>query len=455
MKSQNPSKSVVQTTYPTYKDSKSPWLGKIPEHWEERRFRDIFGFSKGLNITKENLQPEGIYCVNYGEIHSKYPFELDPKKHPLKCVDEEYLKVGKKSLLNMGDFVFADTSEDIEGSGNFTYLNSQETTFAGYHTVIARPKKPEHSRFLAYVFDCITYRTQIRKKVKGVKVYSITNAILKDTAIWFPPLKEQKAIAEFLDRKTQQIDRAIALKKQQIALLQEQKQIRIQQAVTRGLDSNATLKDSGLDWIGDIPAHWEVKKLKYLVKIRYGLGQPPKELHNGLPIIRATNIERGLIVENGMLYVDPEDLPMERKPLLEKDDIIVVRSGAYTGDSARIGEAWNGAVTGYDMVLSPFDIESEFLAYSLLSNYILYSQLYLLRMRAAQPHLNAEELGETLVVVPPIKDQKEIIHNIQKLSIRLTQTIVLHQTQIQKLKEYKSTLIDSVVTGKLRVLADD
>src|SRR5690606_31452814 len=123
-----------------FKDSGVDWIGEIPEHWEVRKLRFDFNLSKGLTITKENLTDEGIPCVNYGEIHSKYGFEVNPSIHPLKFVPEDYLQTNPNSLLNNGDFIFADTSEDLEGSGNFTYLNSDEITFAGYHTVIARPK---------------------------------------------------------------------------------------------------------------------------------------------------------------------------------------------------------------------------------------------------------------------------------------------------------------------------
>ena len=135
----------TQTTfqkYPAYKDSGVEWLGEIPEHWETSRLRNVFSFSKGLTITKENLQEKGIYCVNYGEIHSKFGFEVNPEIHELKCVSEEYLLSDSSSLLKKGDFVFADTSEDIEGSGNFTYLNSDLSTFAGYHTIIGVTHNP-------------------------------------------------------------------------------------------------------------------------------------------------------------------------------------------------------------------------------------------------------------------------------------------------------------------------
>lgn len=213
------------------KDSGVEWIGKMPEHWEVKRFRNLFDFGKGLSITKENLQDEGIPCVNYGEIHSKYGFEVIPERDALKCVDSKYL-VFNNSMLNKGDFVFADTSEDIEGSGNFTYLNSSKRIFAGYHTVITRLKITAIHRYIAYYFDSLSFRNQIRNKVKGVKVFSITQSILKGTFVLLPNLKEQQQIADYLDTQTAKIDQAIALKTAHIEKLKEYKSVLINDVVT-------------------------------------------------------------------------------------------------------------------------------------------------------------------------------------------------------------------------------
>lgn len=214
------------------KESGVVWIGEIPEHWEVKRFRYVFNLGKGLTITKENLIDEGVFCVNYGEIHSKYGFELDSNIHKLKCVNEDYLLWNSNSLISNGDFVFADTSEDIEGSGNFTYLKNDDKIFAGYHTVIAKPKFEIESRFFAYEFESESFRNQIRTKVKGVKVYSITQTILKEPSLWIPPKEEQKEIVNFLDVETQKIETAISLKQQEIEKLKEYKSSLINSAVT-------------------------------------------------------------------------------------------------------------------------------------------------------------------------------------------------------------------------------
>lgn len=176
--------------YDDYQKTHIHSVEKIPCGWNILRFHDVFSFSKGLNITKENLQEDGIPCLNYGEIHSKFGFELRPEIHSLKCVDEKYLKNNKKSILRFGDFIFADTSEDYEGAGNFTYLNSEDEIFAGYHTLICRLKIGVNERYLAYVVDSEAFRLQVRRAVKGVKVFSITQGLLKHTKLWLASEEE-------------------------------------------------------------------------------------------------------------------------------------------------------------------------------------------------------------------------------------------------------------------------
>lgn len=215
------------------KNSGVEWLGDVPAHWEIIKNKYILEFSKGLTITKENLINDGIPCVSYGEIHSKYGFEVNPGKHFLKCVSEEYLENNDHAYLKNGDFVFADTSEDVKGSGNFTYLNSNLPVFAGYHTIVARPNlRKVLPRFLAYVFDSNAHRNQIRAMVKGVKVFSITQAFLKNTFSWLPSKKEQTAIAEYLDNETAKIDRLCDTVNQTIGRLKEYRTALITQAVT-------------------------------------------------------------------------------------------------------------------------------------------------------------------------------------------------------------------------------
>lgn len=218
------------------KDSGVEWLGEVPRHWKLLQTRHIFNFGKGLTITKENLSDEGIPCINYGEVHSKYGFEFNPSDNPLKCVSYDFIESNKNCLLNKGDFIFADTSEDLEGSGNFSHLNQEAVVFAGYHTIIAKPKNGLNHRYLAYMIDSQAYRGQIRAEMKGVKVYSVSQGVLKSRLAWLPPIEEQDEIVKLLDEKSSKIDKLIAKQKLLIEKLKNHRTSIISHAVTGKID---------------------------------------------------------------------------------------------------------------------------------------------------------------------------------------------------------------------------
>ena len=208
---------------------------------ETSRFRYLFSLQKGLSITKADLKDEGVPCVSYGEVHSKYGFEVNPEMHKLKFVDKDYLTSSPKALLEYGNFIFADTSEDIAGSGNFTYLNSHASVFAGYHTIIARSRKSLNYRYIAYYFDSSLFRSQIQREVNGVKVYSITRSILNRTTIKLSNDVEQANIVQQLDKQCSTVDRLISLTNNEINYFSEYRTRFISAAVTGHFDARSIM----------------------------------------------------------------------------------------------------------------------------------------------------------------------------------------------------------------------
>lgn len=216
------------------KESGIDWIGQIPEGWGITKFKYFLDTNKGLTITKESLIEDGIPVINYGQIHSKYGKSVNTDRDELPQVSANYLKF-KQSLLKPGDFVFADTSEDIDGSGNFsTRIDDNGELFAGYHTIKAKLKNAlEHDfRYFMHYFDSLAFRKQVQNKVSGIKVYSITQSILQETCLILPSLYEQQQIATFLDKKTEQINQMIAIKKEQIENINKQRQTLIYDYVT-------------------------------------------------------------------------------------------------------------------------------------------------------------------------------------------------------------------------------
>lgn len=209
------------------------------------------------------------------------------------------------------------------------------------------------------------------------------------------------------------------------------------------------IRETGFEFIGSIPSDWSVVPLRHVAHIKYGLGQPPKSKEGGLPIIRATNVERGKLNLTDLITVDPDDVPYDRDPILRAGDIIVVRSGAYTADSAIIPPEFDGAIAGYDMVMRAHAVEPKLLAYALLSRYLRENQLFLKRMRAAQPHLNAEELGTSILVLPPAREQRSIVAFLDHQTGLIDELIEKNTKLLELLDDQRKAIINEAVTKGL------
>ena len=418
--------------YENYQDTGVEWLGNVPSAWAITRLGTVFT-ERRTKVSDKDYEPLSV--TKNGILQ-----QLDSAA---KTNDGDNRKLVKK-----GDFVINSRS-DRKGSSGVSPLDGPVSLI----NIVLQPKGI-HPDFCNYVLKSYAFVEEFYRMGHGIvaDLWTTRYDEMRGILMALPSPDEQRAIAAFLDEKCAKIDGAMKIKEDQIALLRERRQIIIQDAVTRGLNPAAPMKDSGIDWIGQIPAHWDVMRLKHISKIRYGLGQPPKESDDGLPLLRATNVERGKINPANLIRVDPADVPTGRDAFLKAGEIIVVRSGAYTGDSAIVPSGYDGSVAGYDMVVTASGVDCHFLALALLTPYVLFEQLYLLRMRAAQPHLNKEELSETVILVPPPQEQHLIAERMSIESNKIEDGIAIKERQIAALKEYKTSLINAAVTGKIKVI---
>jgi len=214
------------------KDSGIEWIGAIPESWRKKRFKHLFKTSTGITFTKAQLKSEGNPVLSYGQVHSKLNKSGTLNEELIKFIPNS-LTAGKDNcLVYNGDFIFADTSEDFEGCGNNIYVDTEYPVYAGYHTIIARKQNDEYGKYLGYLFASKAWRGQVRTRVNGVKVYSITQGILNGSWVILPPKAEQIAIAEYLDKVIGVIDKEEAHRNRLISLLRERKQIIVNEVVT-------------------------------------------------------------------------------------------------------------------------------------------------------------------------------------------------------------------------------
>lgn len=212
------------------KNSGVEWIGEIPEKWSVVPLKSKFSFGKGLPITKGDLVEEGIPVISYGQIHAKWNTGVTTHENLLRYVNESYLESNSSALVKKGDLIMADTSEDRDGCGNCAYIDIDETVFAGYHTIILNALNPENNKYFAYLFLTDNWRSQIRKAVSGVKLFSISRRILGCVSVLVPNNAED--IVNYLDAKCAYIDRLIAIKQAKIEKLEQYKRSLIYEYVT-------------------------------------------------------------------------------------------------------------------------------------------------------------------------------------------------------------------------------
>ena len=420
--------------YDNYKNSGVEWLGDIPEHWEVKRFKHITNIQKGklpkkiVSINELNLPPYMSMEYLRGGEENQWVFDKDAK-----IIDEN------KTLLlwdgsNAGEFIKSRKGVISSTVAEIEFKNIEEN-FAWFY-----------SKFL---------EIELRKKTIGMGIPHVNGAELKNFSVVIPPKEEQTAIANFLDNKTTKIDQAIAIKQQQIALLQERRQILIHKAVTRGLNENVKLKDSGVEWIGEIPEHWEVKKLFGLCNFIRGNSTFSKDelLCNGdyVALQYGKTYKVDEINDDYSFYVNEEFY--KETQIVKYDDTILISTSETIedlGHSAYYKRNDIGLIGGEQILLNPNNkkINGHYLYF--------YSKLFSKELRKYATGIkvyrfNVNNLKTIYTAIPPLSEQKQIVEFIETATAKIATAISLKEQEIEKLKEYKMSLIDGVVTGKVRV----
>ena len=434
------------------KDSGVEWIGEIPIDWTVYPLRHRFSFGKGLPITKDNLKNQGVPVISYGQIHSKVNTGTGIIPPLVRYVDESYLQGHPDSLVNQDDFIFADTSEDKEGCGNCVYVDSQGTLFAGYHTIILRNKEKDNNHYLSFLFKTDTWRKQIRERVTGVKLFSISQKILKETSIILPPEEEQCRIASYLTTQCARIDAVIEKTRASIEEYKNLKQAVITQAVTKGIRPGREMKDSGVEWIGEIPECYSVQRIKHLGSYRNGLTYTPENIvdeEQGTLVLRSSNVQQGKLYFDDNVYVNsyiPERL------MVQKGDIIICsRNGSreLIGKCAIVEDNITASFGAFMMIFrgnSP-----KYMYYILNSDVFKYYLSSFLTSTINQ--LTGSNFGNMEIVWCSDKsEQDEIVEYLDKKTTEIDILISQKHTLLVELEGYKKSISFEYVTGKKEVV---
>ncbi|WP_081085725.1 MULTISPECIES: restriction endonuclease subunit S [Burkholderia cepacia complex] len=434
-------------SYLEYKDSGTPWLGKIPGHWQVVALKHVLEtpITDGPHETPEFLD-EGIPFVSAEAVSSG---NIDFRKIRGYISDQDHQRYSSKYKPRLHD-IYIIKSGATTGVTAIVECEAEFNIWSPLAAIRCNQNIVDPFFTLNYLRSS-NFQEAIALNWSFGTQQNIGMGVLGDLQVVVPPLREQRGIANFLRCETAKIEILIAEQEKLLTLLAEKRQATISHAVTRGLNPDAPMKDSSVAWLGEVPTHWHLCAIKRVGSIRYGIGEPPEYREEGVPLIRATNVHAGKIFRDGLVYVDPMDIPRQRIVWLKNGDIIVVRSGAYTGDSGLVESDYEGSIAGFDMVLRLHSCAPRFAKYVLLSSYLKDFQIDLKKMRAAQPHLNAEELGECVIAFPPEDEQLAIVEFLDREIDKLDCLKDEAERAIDLLKERRSALIAAAVTGKIDV----
>ena len=407
--------------YEKYKDSGIEWLGEIPEHWEIKKLKYLALIGNGKD-HKNVWKNDGEYPIigTGGKFGNANTF----------LYDKPSVILGRKGTIDKPQFV------DVP----FWAVDT------AYYTII---KETTFPKFLYYL--TITINFDLYKY--GSAVPSMNQEVLKDIYFAVPNKSEQTIIASYLDRKTAEIANLIAHKEQLLRLYEEEKTALINQAVTKGLNPHVPMKDSGIDWLGEIPEHWEVKKLSYLFG-KIGSGTTPKSgnpeyYENGsINWLQTGDLNDDEIYYTSKLITEAALKDYSTLRFYPQDSIVIAMYGATIGKTGilKIEATTNQACC---VLAEPENIKTKFAFYWFNS---AKKHIISLSYGGGQPNINQEMIRTLKVQLPPKEEQVAIIQYIEKETARIDAKVTKTQKLIELLKEYKTALISEVVTGKVKVI---
>lgn len=432
--------------YDNYKPSNVEWLGEIPQHWEVKPGFTILSESKEKN---NGLKEKTVLSLSYGKVIIK------PEEKLTGLVPESF---DTYQLVSVGDIIIRPTDLQNDKTSLRTGLVKNKGIITSAY-VNLRVKIDYSNSFYHYYLHTIDLNKVIYGLGSGLR-QNISFLDFKRFPFPIPPLSEQEKIAQFLDEKTTKIDKAIEIKERQIELLKERRQILIHRAVTRGVGSlsgvETSLKDSGVEWIGEIPEHWEVKRLRYIGKCQNGVSKGAEYFGTGFPFVSYGDVYKSIELAENVNGLAESSIEDRKQYSVKEGDVFFTRTSETVEE---IGFASTCLKTIEDATFAGFLIRfrpSKDILYKGFSKFYFSSKTHRaffvkemnLVIRAS---LSQELLNRMPVIIPPFEEQIAIAEYLENISAKISKAIGLKEREIEVLKEYKSSLINSAVTGKVKI----
>ncbi len=430
--------------YPAYKDSGIEWLGEIPTHWEVKRLKylavlDPESLSEDTDPAREMIYVDIGSVDNLGRITEtqQFTFATAPSR--------------ARKLVQDGDVVVSTVRTYLRSIAPINNPDPNMVVSTGF--AVVRPADNLTSEYAAYVLRAPYFVERVVANSKGVSFPAINESEMATYDLTVPPDTEQHPIVAFLDRETTKIDALIVKKKRLIDLLNEKRTALITRAVTKGIDSNSQMKVSGVEWVGKIPLHWEVKPLtKYVVEKSDYRGKTPEKVISGVFLVTAKNVKKGWIdYECSEEYVEAEAYNEIMKRGLPKKGDILFTTEAPLGNVALVDRediALAQRIIRFRMDARHFD--NRFALFAMLSDYF-QAQLQALSTGSTATGLKASKLPSLRLIAPPLNEQRKLVDFLVNQTAKIDDLISNVRKAIDRLNEYRIALISEAVTGKIDV----
>lgn len=437
--------------YKKYKDSNVVWIGEIPEDWQMKRLKDLVfpKITDGPHETPELVDDEdGIPFIS-AEAITENGINYEARGGNISAEQD---KIYSQKCKPQRDDIFIVKSGST--TGRIGYVETDMNFNIWSPLALVRANHKTSSRFLYHFLSSDCIQRQIQNTWSFGTQPNIGMGVLERLSLSFPPtFDEQLTIAEYLDDQTQKIDQLITNKKAQAEKLKELRQIEINNAVTKGLNPNAEMKDSGIDWLGEIPKHWEVKKLKNVSeKITDGEHIAPKFTDTGMPFLSAKDVrENEILFEEEKFVSEKDGLSFRLRCNPERGDALIVSRGATVGRVSIVKTDRIFCLLGSVILIKPTTkINSEFLFYA-LTNPKIQENLYQTSQSSAQQAIYLVNISFLKLAIPPIEEQIKISEMLVKKTKLVDNLIKNVEAQIEKLQELRKIKIYEAVTGKIKV----
>jgi type I restriction enzyme S subunit len=438
--------------YPNYKPSGIEWLEEIPEHWNISRLKylgDLYGGLTGKSGVDFNNDenPKNKPYIPYTNIFNNTYISKDHFNYV--SIDEDEIQNRVKKY----DMFFLMSSETFKDLGKSCILidDVDELYLNSFCKGYRIKDENIYPLFLNYQILGHLHREMISYEGKGFTRINLRQDKLNDLFIFYPPLPEQLQIVQFLDEKTDLIDKLISSKERKINLLKEQRTSLINEVITKGLNPNVKMKDSGVEWIGEIPEHWGYKSLKYIVSCNLkSLSENTDPVYE-LNYIEISDLDSSGNIKNTTPYFF-KDCPSRCRRILSKGDVIVSSVRTYLRSIGYIENDVKDLIcsTGF-CVLTPNDtIISKFLFYQILTENFI-GEVISKSVGVSYPSITSTELTNIKIIVPNKKEQHQIVQFLDEKTNEIDELVSLEQKKIDLLKEYRQSLISEVITGKIDV----